>query len=108
MDTTITALTVLVALTLWHLRNRRHAGWLASADGRFFVFCGYALVAIAAYWLESAPTATTWEWAFGNLWGLAAMVTFVIGFGHLNRATTDHAWAAQQVEAIEHSDATAK
>ncbi|MHA0286148.1 hypothetical protein ACXYX3_06795 [Mycobacterium sp. C3-094] len=108
MDTTVTALAVLVALTLWHLRNRRHAGWLASADGRFFVFSGYALVAIAAYWLQSASTATTWEWAFGNLWALAAMVSFVAGFGHLNRATAAHAWAAQQVEAIEHSDAAAK
>lgn len=108
MDTTITALVVLLALGLWHLRNRRHAGWLASSDGRFFVLCGYALVAIAAYWLESASTATTWEWVFGNLWGLAAMIAFVVGFGHLNRATAEHAQAAQQIEAIEHSDAAAK
>lgn len=108
MDTTITALAVLFVLALWHLHNRRHAGWLASPDGRFFVFSGYALVAIAAYWLESAPTATTWEWALGNLWGLAAMIAFVMGFGHLNRVTADHAWAAQQVEMLERSDAAAK
>ncbi len=107
MDTTITALAVVFALTLWHLRNRRHAGWLASPNGRFFVFIGYALVAIAAYWLESAPTATTWEWVFGNLWALAAMTAFVVGFGQLNRATAEHAVAAQQVEALEHSDAAA-
>ncbi len=78
MESTISALAVLVALSAWHLRNRRHPGWLASSDGRFFVFCGYALVAIAAYWLQTAPTATTWEWAFGNLWALAAMVAFVL------------------------------
>ncbi|TRW80500.1 hypothetical protein FK535_19360 [Mycolicibacterium sp. 018/SC-01/001] len=107
MDTTITAVAVLVALTLWHLRNRRHPGWLASPQGRFFLFDGYALVAIAAYWLETAPTTSTWEWAFGNLWALAAMVAFVLGFGHLNRVTAEHAVASQQLEALERSDAAA-
>jgi hypothetical protein len=105
MESTVSALAVLAVLTAWHLRNRRHPGWLASPDGRFFVFCGYALVAIAAFWLETAPAATTWEWAFGNLWALAAMIAFVLGFGNLNRVTADHAWAAQQVETLEHTDA---
>lgn len=107
MESTVSALAVLGALSTWHLRNRRHPGWLASTDGRFFVLCGYALLAIAAYWLQSAPTATTWEWAFGNLWALAAMVAFVLGFGHLNRVTAEHASAAQQVETLEKSDASA-
>lgn len=107
MESTITGIALCAALYLWHRRNRRHAGWRASADGRFFVSCGYPLVAVAAYWLQSAPTATTWEWALGNLWALAAMVAFVLGFGHLNRVTAEHAWAAQQVETLEHSDASA-
>ncbi len=78
MESTVSALAVLAVLTAWHLRNRRHPGWLASPDGRFYIFCGYALVAIAAYWLQEAPTATAWEWAFGNLWALAGMVAWCL------------------------------
>jgi len=105
MTSTISAIAVVAVLSAWHLHNRKHAGWRASADGRFYLFCGYALIAIAAYWLVTAPTATAWEWAFGNIWALAAMVAFVFGFGHLNHVTAEHAWAAQQVEEIEPSDA---
>ncbi len=101
MSSTLTALAVLAALSIWHLHNRRHPGWRASSDGRFNIFCGYALVAIAAYWLTSAPTATAWEWVLGNLWALAAMLAFVTGFGALNKVTADHAWMAQLVESIE-------
>ena len=74
MGSTITALVIVVALSAWHLWNRRHPGWPASSDGRFGIFCGYALVAIAAYWLESDPTVTAWEWALDNVWALAAMI----------------------------------
>lgn len=101
MESTITAIALVVALSVWHLRNRRHPGWRASADGRFTIFCGYALVVFAVYWLASAPTATTWEWALGNLWALAAMLAFVTGFGALNRVTAEHAEYAQLLESLE-------
>ncbi|QZT63688.1 hypothetical protein [Mycolicibacterium austroafricanum] len=100
MESTITAVAIIVVLSLWHLRNRRHPGWLASDDGRFYIQCGYPLVAVAAYALVDAPTATTWEWAIGNLWALAAMVAFVSGFEALNRATTVHAERSQAFEAV--------
>ncbi|GAB3230131.1 hypothetical protein [Mycolicibacterium hippocampi] len=101
MESTITAIVLVVALSVWHLRNRRHPGWRASADGRFSIFCGYALVVFAVYWLVSAPTATAWEWALGNLWALAAMMAFVTGFGALNRVTAEHAEFAQLLESLE-------
>ena len=101
MQSTITAIAVAAALSAWHLHNRRHAGWRASADGRLNIFCGYALVAIAVYWLDAAPTLVGWEWALGNLWALAAMLAFVTGFGALNRVVVEHAWASQAVESME-------
>ncbi|MDW5612023.1 hypothetical protein [Mycolicibacterium sp. D5.8-2] len=100
MESTITAVVIIVVLSLWHLRNRRHPGWLASDDGRFYVLSGYPLVAVAAYALTAAPTATTWEWALGNLWALAAMVAFVWGFESLNRATALHAERSQAYESV--------
>ena len=103
MGSTVTAVVIVVALSAWHLRNRRHPGWRASSDGRFSILCGYALVAIAAYWLESAPTATAWEWALGNAWALAAMIAFVSGFDALNRVTAQHAEHAQILESVEPS-----
>lgn len=101
MESTITAVAIVLALSAWHLHNRRHAGWRASEQGRFLVLCGYSLVAIAAYWLVTAPTATTWEWALGNLWALAAMLAFVSGFELLNRTTSEHAERAQALESVE-------
>ena len=101
MGSTITAVVIVVALSAWHLRNRRRPGWRASSDGRFNIFCGYALVAIAVYWLGVAPTATAWEWALGNMWALAAMIAFVSGFDALNRVTARHAERAQLLETVE-------
>ncbi|UXA14977.1 hypothetical protein KXD97_15250 [Mycobacterium sp. SMC-8] len=101
MLSTTAAIAVIVVLGAWHLYNRRHAGWQASADGRFFVRCGYPLVAVAAYWLTIAPTATAWEWAMGNAWALAAAMSFVTGFNALNRATAEHARMAVAMETIE-------
>ena len=101
MGSSIAAVLIALSLSAWHLRNRRHPGWLASPAGRFGIFCGYALVAIAAYWLESAPTATAWEWALGNAWALAAMIAFVSGFDALNRVTAQHADRAQLLETVE-------
>ncbi|CAN3127803.1 hypothetical protein ACNUDN_07795 [Mycobacterium sp. smrl_JER01] len=98
----ITAAIVVVALLgAWHLRNRRHAGWQASADGRFFILCGYPLVAVAAYLLTIAPGTTTWEWAMGNAWALAAVLSFVAGFNALNAVTAEHARSAARMETIE-------
>lgn len=101
MESTITAIAIVVGLSVWHLRNRRHPGWLASEAGRSSIFAGYFLVAIAAYWLETAPTATAWEWALGNLWALAAMVSFVAGFASLDRATARHGEVAQLLETVD-------
>jgi O-antigen/teichoic acid export membrane protein len=101
MESTVTAAAIVVGLSVWHLRNRRHPGWLASEVGRSSIFSGYLLVAIAAYWLEAAPTATAWEWALGNLWALAGMVAFVVGFAALNRATARHGELAQQFETVD-------
>ena len=101
MESTITAIAVIVGLSVWHIRNRRRPGWPASYDGRFFICCGYMLVAIATYWLASAPTATAWEWALGNAWALAAMMCFVRGFEALRRATVRHAELAQRLETFD-------
>lgn len=103
MESTITAAVIVLALSAWHLHNRRHPGWRASDQGRFLVLSGYSLVAIAAYWLGTAPTATTWEWALGNLWALAAMLAFVSGFEMLNRTTSEHAERAQVFERVDAS-----
>lgn len=100
MESTITAIVLVTVLSAWHLRNRRHPGWLASDAGRFSVLCGYPLVSIAAYWLVTAPAATAWEWAFGNAWALAAMVAFVWGFDALNRATAVHAERSRAFETV--------
>lgn len=101
MESTIAAIALVVALSAWHARNRRHPGWRASAHGRFNIVCGYALGTFAVYWLVSAPTATGWEWALGNLWALAAMLAFVTGFGALNQVTADHAEHSQLFESLE-------
>lgn len=101
MSSTIAAVAVVVLLSAWHLRNRRHAGWRASSQGRFYVSLGYPLVALAVYWLTASPTATTWEWAMGNAWALAAVVSFVVGFGALSRVTADHGVRSVELETIE-------
>ncbi len=102
MGSTITALVIVVALSAWHLWNRRHPGWPASSEGRFGIFWGYALVAIAAYWLESDPTVTPWEWALDNVWALAAMIA-LSGYVALNRMTAQHAEREQLLESVEPS-----
>ena len=84
MESTITAIALIAGLVVCHLRIRRHAAWRESADGRFYISIGYPLAMIGVYWLACAPTATAWEWALGNAWALAAMVSFVYGFDALN------------------------
>ncbi|GJF11945.1 hypothetical protein NGTWS0302_19730 [Mycolicibacterium cyprinidarum] len=101
MESTVTAVAVVIALAAWHRHNRRHPGWLASVDGRFDILCGYALALVAVYWLVSAPSTTGWEWALGGAWGLAAMMAFVCGFGVLNGVTAQHARLSQAMESID-------
>ena len=101
MSSTIAAIAVVVLLSAWHLHNRRHAGWSVSADGRFYIGLSYPLVAIAAYWLVTAPAVTDWEWALGNGVALVAVLSCVAGFGALNRVTAEHARFAVQLETIE-------
>jgi hypothetical protein len=103
MESTVTAIAVVVALGAWHVRTRRHPGWRASAEGRFAILAGYPLLIIAVYWMVSAPHLTTWEWAFGNAWALAAMVSFVVGFDALNHVTAAHGERSHQAETIEPS-----
>jgi hypothetical protein len=102
MGGSIVAVVAVVVLTAWHLRTRRHPSWSVSADGRFFIYMGYPMVAIAAYWLTASPTATAWEWALGNLWALAAMISFVYGFNALNRATVHRRAGSRAIETIPH------
>lgn len=108
MESTFVAVAIVAALLLWHRHHRRHPGWQASDIGRFYVLCGYSLVAVAAYWLYTAPHATTWEWAFGNMWALLATLSLVRGVEHLNRAVARHAEAAQQIESIAPAEASAQ
>lgn len=104
MGSSITAIGLVLVLSAWHLRNRRHPGWRGSADGRFYIYLGYPFAVIGVYWLVHAPTATAWEWAFGNAWVLAAMVLFVCGFEALNRVTASRRSAAQAMESTRPND----
>lgn len=102
MGGSIVAIVAVVVLTVWHLRTRRHPSWSVSADGRFFLYMGYPMVAIAAYWLTDSPTDTAWEWALGNLWALTAMTFFVYGFNALNGAAMRRSAGARAIETIPH------
>jgi hypothetical protein len=100
MGVTFAAITTVMILSLWHLRTRRHPSWTVSADGRFNIFCGYLMVTLAVYWLTDSPTSTAWEWALGNLWACAAMISFVFGFNALNGASRRRRTAARAIESI--------
>ncbi|TFV58736.1 hypothetical protein E4P42_11180 [Mycobacterium sp. PS03-16] len=73
-------------LGAWHLRTRRHPAWHASCEARFCIASGYGALVIAVYWLTDGAAATTWPWWFGNLWALAACVSFGYGFEGLDAA----------------------
>lgn len=103
MDSAIAAILTVAVLAGWHLRTRRHPCWSASADARFYIVAGYPTVAIAVFWLVEATTTTGWEWAIGNLWALAAMVSFVYGFNALHRAREQQHQTSQAIESIEHT-----
>ncbi|CAN5204739.1 hypothetical protein BH09ACT8_BH09ACT8_28620 [soil metagenome] len=100
MGVTFAAIATAMVLSLWHLRTRRHPSWTVSADGRFYVISGYLMVALAVYWLTDSPTSTAWEWALGNLWASAAMISFVYGFHTLNAASQRRCAAARAIESI--------
>jgi hypothetical protein len=91
-------------LAAWYLRTRRHPGWSATVTGRFYITTGYPAVAIAVYWLSQAATFDGWSWAFGNLWALAAMVMFVLGFDDLRDACAQQKRASQEIETITADD----
>ena len=100
MSVTFAAIATIVALSAWHLRTRSHPSWTVSSDGRFYIMCGYPMMAMAVYWLTASPAPTDWEWAVGNLWGLAAMISFVYGFNTLNGASRRRRAAARALESI--------
>ena len=84
MESTI-ALAVGIALVLWHLRNRRHPGWSASADGRSYILGGYSSFATSTYWLWHPPV-DAWEWAFAGAWSSCGVVACALGFDALDAA----------------------
>jgi hypothetical protein len=100
MGVTIAAAATVAALLVWHLRVRRHPSWPVSSDGRFYILCGYPMVALAVYWLMGSPTSTGWEWALGNAWALVAMVSFVYGCNALNAASRQQQATAQTIESL--------
>ena len=75
-----------------------HPGWSHTADGRFFIGVGYPMVAIAVYWLTASTTTSSWEWLLGDLWALAAMVSFVYGFTALNEVPKKQQSVSQAIE----------
>ncbi|MET0701839.1 MAG: hypothetical protein ABWY93_19475 [Mycobacterium sp.] len=103
MGVTIAAIATVAALLVCHLRIRRHPSWPVSSDGRFYIYCGYPMVALAVYWLTGSPTSTGWEWALGNAWALVAMVSFVYGGNALNAASLQQQAAAQAIESLPRS-----
>jgi hypothetical protein len=100
MGSTLAAAVTVALLTGWHLRNRRLPGWTASSTGRCYLISGYAMLAIAVYWLTASPTWTHWEWALGNAWTLAAMVSFVCGFDAFGAAVQQHNTASKSLESL--------
>ncbi|MGQ9350941.1 hypothetical protein [Mycolicibacterium gilvum] len=99
MSSTIVAIAVIIASCAVHARARRHAGWTASARGRFLMLLGYPSSAVAAYWLTTASTG--WEWVLGVGWAVAAAACFTAGVAALRCVTVDHAARAVAMETIE-------
>ncbi|MGB3483070.1 MAG: hypothetical protein WBB07_12740 [Mycobacterium sp.] len=82
MVSIVVVITLLVAVTGWHLRTRRHSAWRASADARFYIVLGYPLLAVATYWLADSESRV--GWVLGAAWALGAAVSFVVGFSALD------------------------
>ncbi|ORV92502.1 hypothetical protein AWC12_02710 [Mycolicibacterium iranicum] len=95
----LTAVALVCALGLWHLRNRRHPGWRVSDSGRSYFLCGYSVAGSSLYWLAHPPV-DEWQWLFALGWGLAGIVAFMRGFDALSRATGDPAQSANHRETV--------
>ncbi|CAN5412029.1 hypothetical protein BH11ACT7_BH11ACT7_33560 [soil metagenome] len=100
MVTSVTALVVAVALALCDRYTRRHPAWPLSARGRFYISCGYPMVAIAAYFLVGFSPDTNWGWAIGLAWGAGAVAAFLRGFTALNDVLHRHQAVSQSLESI--------
>ncbi len=100
MGSAFTAILTVAILAAWHLRNRRRPGWSTSTTARFFITTGYPAVAIAVFWLSQTTDTHGYEWAFGNLWALTAMVMFVLGFNALRDAREQQKRASARLETL--------
>ena len=100
MGSAFTAMLTVAILAAWHLRNRRRPGWSTSTTARFFITTGYPAVAIAVFWVSQTTDTHGYEWAFGNLWALTAMVMFVLGFDALRDACEQQKRASERIETI--------
>ncbi|ORB30613.1 hypothetical protein [Mycolicibacterium parafortuitum] len=98
MSSTLIASVLILSLSAVHWRLRRHAGWMASPRGRFFVMLSYPLAALAAYWMCSA--ATSLEWALAGGWAMAWISSTLVGLGALKRVSAEHAARAVALETI--------
>jgi hypothetical protein len=100
MGSATAAILTVAILAVWHFRTRRHPGWWISPAGRFYITTGYPAVAIAVYWLSHVTDDHGREWVFGNLWALAAMVMFVLGFNSLRDACDLQGRVSREIESI--------
>lgn len=99
MGASVAAVATVLVLGLCHLRNRRHPGWLASAEGRSYFLSGYSVVGSSLYWLWSPPV-DAWEWTFAGLWAMGGVAAFLLGFGALNRAASCNSPTAKAAETV--------
>src|SRR4051812_37703544 len=104
MGSATAAILSVAILAVWHIRTRRHPGWGVSATGRFYITTGYPAVAIAVYWLSHVTDDHSWEWVFGNLWALVAMIMFVLGCNCLRDACYLQERVSRQIESIPAKD----
>src|SRR5690348_7212785 len=100
MGSAAAAILTVAILAVWYLRTRRHPGWATCPMGRFYITIGYPAVAIAVCWLSDATTKDGWEWVFGNVWALVAVVMFVKGFDALRDACEQPNDASQQIQTL--------
>jgi hypothetical protein len=100
MGSTIVGLATILGLGGWHLRIRRRPNWRYCPEARFCITLGHAAVVIGVYWLTESTTGADWEWALGNFWAFAAMVSFVLGFNTLNGVAKQQQATSASLESI--------
>jgi hypothetical protein len=100
MVTTVTAIAVALALLAVDRYIRRHPAWGVSGHARFCVSIAYPMVVIATYFLAAVPTQTGWDWVFGLVWAVAALVSFATGFEALRRVLRRQRRASLSIETI--------